>query len=61
MTASTSKHSELLAGFESVAALGATGPVGFPPPLSTPLLPSSPPLPPHETNKIEKVRIIDFC
>jgi hypothetical protein len=48
----------LLSGFERVAALGATGPGSFPPPLPE-LLDSSPPLPPQEISKIEKNRIID--
>ena len=57
LTASTCKHSESLSGFERVAALGATGPGSFPPPLPD-LFDSSPPLPPQEISKIEKKRII---
>jgi len=54
LTASTSKHSELFAGLDSVAAFGATGPVGpgvSPPPLFPPSA-----LPEQEASAIEKTK-----
>jgi hypothetical protein len=41
LTASTSKHSELLSGFESFDAVGPTGPGSIGPPPPPPELPSS--------------------